>query len=86
MLHHSVLTPMLNIGLLTPKYIIERTLNFAEENEIPLNSVEGFVRQIIGWREFMRGMYELKGVTKADAADGQNWAWAMLVIKPKFIN
>jgi hypothetical protein len=32
------------------------------------------------------GMYELKGVTKADAADGQNWAWAMLVIKPKFIN
>ena len=52
---------MLNIGLLTPKYIIERTLNFAEENEIPLNSVEGFVRQIIGWREFMRGMYELKG-------------------------
>ncbi|MFG6687315.1 alginate export family protein [Mariniflexile sp. HNIBRBA6329] len=32
------------------------------------------------------GMYDLKGVTKADAADGQNWAWAMLVIKPKFIN
>ncbi|WP_445734753.1 alginate export family protein [Mariniflexile sp.] len=32
------------------------------------------------------GMYELKGVTKAEAADGQNWAWAMLVIKPKFIN
>lgn len=61
LLHHSVLTPMLNIGLLTPKYIIERTLNFVEENEIPLNSVEGFVRQIIGWREFMRGMYDLKG-------------------------
>ena len=32
------------------------------------------------------GMYELKGVTKAVAADGQNWAWAMLVIKPKFLN
>ncbi|WP_308992271.1 alginate export family protein [Mariniflexile litorale] len=32
------------------------------------------------------GMYELKGITKADAADGQNWAWAMLVIKPKFLN
>lgn len=32
------------------------------------------------------GMYELKGVTKAIAADSQNWAWAMLVIKPKFIN
>lgn len=32
------------------------------------------------------GMYELKGITEADAASGQNWAWAMLVIKPKFIN
>ena len=32
------------------------------------------------------GMYELKGVTEADAASGQNWAWAMIVIKPKFIN
>jgi hypothetical protein len=32
------------------------------------------------------GMYELKGITKDAAADGQNWAWAMLVIKPKFLN
>ncbi|QWX84955.1 cryptochrome/photolyase family protein [Cellulophaga sp. HaHaR_3_176] len=60
-LNHSVLTPMLNVGLLTPKYVIDTALNFANENDIPINSTEGFIRQIIGWREFMRGMYELKG-------------------------
>jgi deoxyribodipyrimidine photolyase-related protein len=60
-LFHSVLTPMLNIGLLTPDQIIEETLAYAEENSIPLNSLEGFVRQIIGWREFMRAIYLLKG-------------------------
>ena len=60
-LHHSVLTPMLNTGLLTPEYVIDETLKFAGENEIPVNSLEGFVRQIIGWREFIRAVYELKG-------------------------
>ncbi len=60
-LHHSVLTPMLNAGLLTPKYIVDETLQFALKNNIPLNSLEGFIRQIIGWREFIRAVYELKG-------------------------
>lgn len=60
-LNHSVLTPMLNVGLLTPDEIIKKTLEFAEENDVPLNSVEGFVRQIIGWREFIRGVYETVG-------------------------
>ena len=60
-LHHSLLTPMLNVGLLTPKYIIDETLQFATSNEIPLNSLEGFVRQIIGWREFIRAVYHYKG-------------------------
>jgi len=60
-LHHSVLTPMLNVGLLTPQYIIDEALQFASNNEIPINSLEGFIRQIIGWREFMRAVYELKG-------------------------
>ena len=60
-LHHSVLTPMLNVGLLTPQYIIDKTLQYGSNNEIPLNSLEGFVRQIIGWREFIRAVYELKG-------------------------
>jgi deoxyribodipyrimidine photolyase-related protein len=60
-LHHSVLTPMLNNGLLTPQFVVEETLRFAEENSIPTNSVEGFIRQIIGWREFIRMVYKSKG-------------------------
>ncbi|MBI5808191.1 MAG: cryptochrome/photolyase family protein [Ignavibacteriales bacterium] len=60
-LHHSVLTPMLNIGLLTPKYTVEETLKYSKKHKIPLNSVEGFIRQIIGWREFIRGVYESSG-------------------------
>ena len=60
-LNHSLLTPMLNIGLLTPLQVIETSLQYAEQNNIPFNSVEGFVRQIIGWREFIRGIYVVKG-------------------------
>ena len=60
-LFHSVLTPMLNIGLLTPDQILKETLAYGEGNSIPLNSLEGFIRQIIGWREFMRAVYLLKG-------------------------
>lgn len=56
-LNHSVLTPMLNTGLLTPEYVIKRIMAYAEKQEVPLNSLEGLVRQIIGWREFIRGMY-----------------------------
>ena len=60
-LHHSVLSPLLNVGFLTPKSIIEKTIDFAKKNNIPLNSLEGFVRQILGWREFIRGVYLYKG-------------------------
>jgi deoxyribodipyrimidine photolyase-related protein len=60
-LHHSILTPMLNVGLLTPQFIIDETLQYASNNEIPLNSLEGFIRQILGWREFIRAVYQLKG-------------------------
>lgn len=60
-LNHSVLSPMLNIGLITPKEIIKLCLLYASENKVPINSTEGFVRQIIGWREFIRGIYEVKG-------------------------
>lgn len=60
-LHHSVLTPMLNVGLITPHNVISKSIAFAKENKIPINSLEGFVRQIIGWREFIRGMYESRG-------------------------
>jgi deoxyribodipyrimidine photolyase-related protein len=60
-LFHSVLSPMLNIGLLTPKEVVSATINAYETSSIPLNSVEGFLRQIIGWREFMRAAYEING-------------------------
>lgn len=60
-LHHSVLTPMLNVGLITPQEIIDSCLEYAEENGIQINSTEGFVRQIIGWREFIRGIYDSRG-------------------------
>ena len=60
-LHHSVLTPMLNTGLLTPQYVIDAALQYAEKNDIPMNSLEGFVRQVMGWREFIRAVYEFKG-------------------------
>ncbi len=56
-LHHSVLTPMLNVGLLTPQQVIDEALDAAASQGIPLNSVEGFIRQIIGWREFIRMVY-----------------------------
>jgi deoxyribodipyrimidine photolyase-related protein len=52
---HGVLTPMLNIGLLTPKQIIEAVLEKCDE--VSLNSLEGFLRQVIGWREFIRLVY-----------------------------
>jgi deoxyribodipyrimidine photolyase-related protein len=52
---HSVLSPCLNLGLLTPHAVIERVINQADD--VPLQSLEGFVRQLIGWREFVRGVY-----------------------------
>ncbi|MGQ9820113.1 MAG: cryptochrome/photolyase family protein [Candidatus Kapaibacteriales bacterium] len=60
-LHHSVLSPMLNVGLITSQYVVDKTLEYAGQHEIPINSLEGFIRQIIGWREFVRAVYELKG-------------------------
>ena len=56
-LNHSVLSPLLNSGLISPNYVIEKSLHFYEKNNIRLNSCEGFLRQIIGWREFIRGVY-----------------------------
>ena len=60
-LNHSVLTPMMNVGLLTPREVVEKSLLFASKNDVPINSTEGFIRQIIGWREFIRGIYITKG-------------------------
>ena len=52
---HSLLSPALNLGLITPDDVLERLLPVADK--MPLPSVEGFVRQLIGWREFVRGIY-----------------------------
>ena len=56
-LFHSVLSPYLNLGLITPKDVIKKVLEANKTKEIPINSLEGFIRQLIGWREFMRGIY-----------------------------
>ena len=55
-LFHSVLSPLINLGLLTPQQIINKIKNY--ENKVKINSYEGFIRQIIGWREFIRGVYQ----------------------------
>ncbi|MEM7543162.1 MAG: cryptochrome/photolyase family protein [Pseudomonadota bacterium] len=54
---HSIISPLLNLGLLSPDAVLARAIKFGAENQVPLNSVEGFVRQVIGWREFIRGIY-----------------------------
>jgi deoxyribodipyrimidine photolyase-related protein len=53
--YHSALTPCLNLGLLTPREVVDRVL--AKSDEVPLQSLEGFIRQVVGWREFVRGVY-----------------------------
>jgi deoxyribodipyrimidine photolyase-related protein len=60
-LYHSILSPYLNIGLITPMEVIGEVLKYTEEHKIPLNNTEGIIRQIIGWREFIRMTYEYHG-------------------------
>ena len=71
-LHHSVLSPMINCGLLTPLYVIEQALVYAKKYTIPLNSLEGFIRQILGWREYMRAIYLLEGTKQRN---GNYWGF-----------
>ena len=63
-LFHSGLPPMLNVGLLSPQEIIARTLHHANKKSIPLASLEGFLRQVTGWREFIRLVYVQAGRTQ----------------------
>jgi deoxyribodipyrimidine photolyase-related protein len=55
--HHSLLSPYLNIGLLHPSEVIDAALARFEAGGIPIASCEGFIRQIIGWREYVYGLY-----------------------------
>lgn len=58
-LYHSRLSAPMNLGLLTPRRCIDRAIEAYHSGWAPLNAVEGFVRQILGWREFVRGIYWL---------------------------
>lgn len=59
-LFHSLLSPMINIGLLTPTQVIDEASKEYKKGKVSINSYEGFVRQIIGWREYMHGLYMYK--------------------------
>jgi deoxyribodipyrimidine photolyase-related protein len=61
-LFHSVLSMLLNSGLLLPETVIQRALEAADEFEVPLYSLEGFIRQVLGWREYVRAVYHFDGV------------------------
>jgi len=70
-LYHSILAQYLNIGLLEPLELCRRVERAYYEGHAPLNAVEGYIRQIIGWREYVRGIYWLKmpGYTEANHFD-----------------
>jgi deoxyribodipyrimidine photolyase-related protein len=59
-LHHAVLSPYINLGLLDPLQVCRRVEEEYRKGRVPLASAEGFIRQIMGWREYIRGIYGLK--------------------------
>jgi deoxyribodipyrimidine photolyase-related protein len=76
-LFHSRLSFAMNIKLISPKDVITTVLNYyrSHQNEMDISQVEGFIRQIIGWREYMRGMYwarmpEFKSENKLNNTNG----------------
>lgn len=60
-LYHAVLSPALNIGLLDPLDLCRRAEAAYHAGKVPLNAAEGFIRQILGWREFLRGIWMREG-------------------------
>ncbi len=80
-LFHSVLSPLLNIGLLTPLECVQAAVEAYRKGRAPLSSVEGFVRQIIGWREFVNGIYwhRMPGYTHLNGLGAKRplpeWVW-----------
>lgn len=54
---HSLISPYLNLGLLTPQEVIQAVEKAYYTQNLPINSVEGFIRQVLGWREYMHGLY-----------------------------
>lgn len=58
---HSLLSPLINVGLLIPQDVVRQAIDYADKHKIPMNEIEGFIRQILGWREFVRGVYLIAG-------------------------
>ena len=75
-MNHALLSGAMNVGLLHPEEVIERVVDAAKADpDVPLSSLEGFVRQVLGWREFMRHVYresmpELAGANQLDQREG----------------
>jgi len=60
-LHHSLLSPYLNNGLIHPTEVIHAAMKAFNTGDVPIESAEGFIRQLIGWREYVNGMYWFLG-------------------------
>lgn len=69
---HSLISPYLNLGLLEPRSVIAAIERAYQQQELPLNSVEGFIRQVMGWREYMHGIYFAQQ-EKYDEYTESNW-------------
>jgi deoxyribodipyrimidine photolyase-related protein len=65
-LYHALVAPYLNMGLLEPLEVCRAVENAWKAGHVPINAAEGFIRQIIGWREYVRGIYFLEGQGYAD--------------------
>jgi deoxyribodipyrimidine photolyase-related protein len=81
-LYHSMLSSSLNLKLLNPREVVQAAEAAHHAGRAPLRSVEGFVRQIVGWREYVRGIYwtQMPGYLASNALDAQEplpaWYWS----------
>jgi deoxyribodipyrimidine photolyase-related protein len=74
-IYHSILSPMMNIGLLTDLIVINRTMNYYNKNKskIKIQNIEGFIRQIIGWRNYIFSIYMIeKPIIKISKSTSEN--------------